>query len=117
MPDAERSLEHVGEPPPRRVAVAVGRDQHVRGQRGEARRDLPDVQVVHLDHAWLGDERAADLLGVETARRRLEEDPAGVAQQAVGRAQHQRRHEQRGDRVGPQPARPEHDRAGDRGAR
>ena len=36
---------------PAPVAVVVGRDDDVRGERREARRDLPDVQVVDLDDA------------------------------------------------------------------
>ena len=33
------------------VAVVAGADDHVRGQRREARRDLPHVQVVDLGDA------------------------------------------------------------------
>ena len=32
-----------------RVAVGVGRDEHVRGERGKAARHRPDVEVVDLD--------------------------------------------------------------------
>ena len=60
----------------RRVAVAVGADEHVRRERREAAGDLPHVQVVDLDDALLGDERAADRLRVEALRRRLQEDRA-----------------------------------------
>src|SRR3954454_1547968 len=62
------------------LCVAVGSHEHVRRERGEARGDLPDVQVVDLHYVRLGRERAADLRRVELTRRGLEQDPAGVAQ-------------------------------------
>ena len=61
---------------------APGVDEHVRRERGEAARQRPDVQVVHLDDARLGDDRAPDLLRVDVAGRRLEQDPRRLAQQA-----------------------------------
>ena len=97
------------------VAVVARRDEHVRGQRGEARGDLPDVQVVDLDHAGHGGQRVADGLGIDALGRALEQHAAGVAQQQPARAQHDRGHQQRGDRVGAVEAREEHDRAGRRG--
>ena len=100
------------------MTVGVTRHEHVRGQRWKAGGHLPDVQVVDLD----GRRRAPiisspDLLGVEAARRGLEEDPAGVAQQAVGGAQHHRGDEERGDRVSALAAGQQDRRARDRGAR
>ena len=43
-----------------RVAVVARAHEHVRGERREARRDLPHVEVVDLDDAGLGGHRAAD---------------------------------------------------------
>ena len=57
-------------------------DDHVRGERRELRGDLPDVEVVDLDHPRLLAHPPADPVGVDALRRRLEEDPARVAQQA-----------------------------------
>ena len=91
-------------------------DDDVGGEGRELGGDLPDVQVVDLDHARLFGHPAADPLGVDPLRRGLEEDPAGVAQQAVGRAQHQAGDQQRGDRVGPLEAGQQDHRGGDRGA-
>ena len=65
-----------------RLGVAARADHDVGGERREARRDLPDVQVVHLHHVRRRRERAADLVRVEVARGGLEQHPAGVAQQA-----------------------------------
>src|SRR5208282_4683128 len=59
------------------VAVAVGRDQHMRGERWEATRDFPDVKVVDLDDPGLLHERLADRVRVEPLRCGLEEDAPG----------------------------------------
>ena len=59
-----------------------GGHHHVGGQRREARRDLPDVQVVHLLDARVGRHRRADLARVHPLRRALQQHPARVAQQA-----------------------------------
>ena len=48
----------------------------------------------------LSRQRVPDLLRVEAGRGSLQEDPPRGAQQADGGAQHQRGHQQRGDRVG-----------------
>ena len=45
------------------VAVVARPHQHVRGQRREARGDLPHVQVVDLDDAGRTRESATDVLG------------------------------------------------------
>ena len=82
---------------------------------GKPERDLPDVQVVHLDHVVLGGERVPDLLRVEVARRRLEQHAPGLAQQADPRVEHQPRHEQRGDAVRAAEAGQQDQRAGDGG--
>src|SRR5579862_6488643 len=92
--------EELREVAPGAVAVAVGLDEDVRGERGEARGDLPDVEVVDLDDSRDGGEGLPDRLRVDAARRRLEEHPGGGHEQAVGGAEHQPGDEQRGDRVG-----------------
>ena len=89
--DAELALDQLGELEPGAVAVGVGLDRDVGGEGGELRGDLPDVQVVDLDDARLLGHRAADPVGVDALRRGLEEDAAGVAQQAVGGVEHQAR--------------------------
>src|SRR5215218_10486703 len=56
------------------VAVAAGGDQHVGGQRGEAGRDRPDVEVVDLHDAVGRRQRMTDLVGVDAGRSLLEQD-------------------------------------------
>ena len=107
----KRSLQQLGELAPVRLGVAARAHGHVRGQRREAGADLPDVQVVDLDHVVLGRQRVADLARVEVARRRLEQHPARVAQQAEAREEHQRGHEQRRDPVGAREAGEQDERA------
>ena len=51
--DLEAVVEHALDLATAFVAVAVGGDEHVGAQRREARRDLPDMEVVHLDDARL----------------------------------------------------------------
>ena len=114
--DAELALEQLRQLEPGAVAVGVRLDDDVGGEGRELGGDLPDVQVVDLDDAGLLGHPPADPVGVEALRRGLEEDPAGVAQQAVGGAQHQSGDQQRGDRVGPVEAGEQDDRGGDRGA-
>ena len=81
------------------VAVVSGAHDDVRRERRKPGGDLPDVQVVDLDDARLRGERVADLVRVEAGRGRLHEHPARGLQQPEGRVQHQRRDQQRGDRV------------------
>ena len=76
----KRSREQLGELAAVGLRVAAGAHRHVRRDRGEAGRDLPDVQVVHLDHVVLRGEHVADLLRVEVARRGLEQHAPGLAQ-------------------------------------
>jgi hypothetical protein len=52
--DVKALLEQVMQRPAHLVTVVAGAHYDVRGQRGEARGDLPHVQVVDLDHAGLG---------------------------------------------------------------
>ena len=59
-------------------------------------------------------QRAADLVGVEALRRRLEEDAAGLAKQPVGGVEHDRGDHQRGDAVGLVEAGGDDHQAGDR---
>ncbi len=97
--DLESLVDLVLEGKPLGVAVGLRLDEDVRGQGREARSDLPDVQVVHLDHPGHGDHRVADLVGVEAARCRLEEHPARLPEQAVGGVEHDRGDDQRRDPV------------------
>src|SRR5919206_4773294 len=64
VPDAEAFLDEALQLAPAGMAVVAGSDEDVRGQRGEARRHLPDVQVVHLDDARRRSERAPDVLRI-----------------------------------------------------
>ena len=57
------------------VAVAVGADEHVRRERGEATGDFPHVQVVHLDDARALHQCRADRIGVEARGGGLEQHP------------------------------------------
>ena len=98
--DAEALAEDALEVPAHRVAVVAGPDEHVRGERGEARGDLPHVEVVDLDDSGLGGHRATDRLGIHALGRRLEQDAPRIAQQAPAGAEHERRDEQRRDAVG-----------------
>src|SRR3954468_201532 len=52
--------QHELEIAPHGVTVGVRRYEHVRGKCGEPARDRPHVEVVHLDHVVLRDERVAD---------------------------------------------------------
>ena len=98
------------------VAVVAGAHDDVRRQRREPRCDLPHVEVVHLDDARLRGERAADLVGVEAGGGRLHEHPPRRLQEPVRRVEHQRRDQQRRDRVGPtEPGREDHGRRDRRG--
>ena len=58
--EREALVQHRLHLAPRGVAVALAADEHVRGERGEAARDFPDVQVVDLDDGRLLDERAKE---------------------------------------------------------
>ena len=65
------------------VAVLAGVDQHVRGQRREARGDLPDVQVVDVgDAGETAGSRCSMARRVEPARGGLEQHACAVAEQA-----------------------------------
>ena len=79
--DAEALAEHALQAPAHGVAVVARPHEHVRGQRREARRDLPDVEVVDLDDARLARQRRPDRLDVDAARGGLEQDVGGRAQQ------------------------------------
>ena len=99
------------------VAVLAAADEHVRRQGGEARADLPDVQVVDVGDAPWDAHRGGDLVGGEALRRRLEQDaPATRGGAASAAAEHRARDGERGDRIGPLEARRPDDDAGDRGA-
>ena len=92
------------------------RDEHVRGQRREAARDFPHVEIVDLDHAGLADERLADRCRDRGPPAPPRGRPGPRPSRARARARHQPRDEQRGDRVGALEARREDDRGGERRA-
>src|SRR3954454_4654931 len=79
--ESEALPEHHLEIAPNSVAVAFGRDEHVRGKRGEAAGDRPHVQVVHLDDVILGDKCSADDVRVYRRRGGFEEDRRRLVQQ------------------------------------
>ena len=97
------------------MAVAVFSDEHVRGERGKAGGDLPDVEVVNLGDSVNGGHPAADLVGVEVFWGGFEKDAAAGFEQAVSGVQHDRGNDQRGDAVGAAKAGDEDEGAGDRG--
>ncbi len=98
--DTEPLGDHALQDAAQLVAVIAGPDDDVRRQRREARGHLPHVQVVDLDHAGVGGQRPADLVGVDAGGRRLHEHPPGLLEQPVGGVQQEGGDEQRGDRVG-----------------
>src|ERR1700683_5048751 len=49
----ELVVQHPLQPATRGVTVVLAADEHVRRERGETGGDLPDVQVVNLDHTGL----------------------------------------------------------------
>src|SRR5579862_6275361 len=69
VPDSEPFRQHALQAAATLVAVVAGPHDDVRRKCDEARGDLPDVQVVHLDDTRLAGERSADLLGVQSSRR------------------------------------------------
>jgi multiple sugar transport system ATP-binding protein len=102
------------------VAVLPGLHEHVRGQRREPARHGPDVQVVRLDDVLLANDRAADELRIDVARRTLEEQRGRLAQQPRSRDEDERRHRKADDRIEAIPPRREddetcHHRAGEGG--
>jgi hypothetical protein len=60
VPNAETIVQQRLQLAPAPVTIVIGRDDDVRGQCGEARRDLPHVQVVHLDDPRLRCEGSSD---------------------------------------------------------
>ena len=64
-----------------RMAVLARRDEHVRGGRGQARGDLPDVQVMDFGDVRAGGHRGADGGGGQAGGRRLKEDPSRLPDQ------------------------------------
>jgi hypothetical protein len=83
--DGEALVEQLLELAADAVTVVAGVvDEHVCRERGEAARDLPDVQVVHVLDVRVRGDRTPDLLDAHPFRRCLEQDAAGVAQQPSG---------------------------------
>src|SRR5262249_38094085 len=86
------------------VAIVALVPEHVGGEGRETARDLPDVQVVDVLDGRVRGEGASDFLGVEAFGGRLEQDTAGVAQQAPGRVDHHAGDDEGRDAVGARPA-------------
>src|SRR5664279_6550713 len=112
----ESLLEEMLEPAPRVVAVDARRHENVRRERGKAARHRPDMQVVHLGDVRVIDERAGDVVGIDTGGRSLEKDPARLADQRPARTHHQGGDEQACDRIEAIPAREEDECARQSGA-
>src|SRR5581483_1568857 len=79
MAEAEPPVEKLLEAAPRGVAVGIGRDEDVRGERREAAGHGPHVQVVHLDDVRVGGEGLCEHVRVHLGRGRLEEDASRVS--------------------------------------
>jgi Ser/Thr protein kinase RdoA (MazF antagonist) len=84
-----------------RVAILARRDQDMGGGGGQARGDLPDMQVMDLGDVTAGRHRAADRRRIQPRGCGLKEDPAGLLDQPGPGVQHQHHHDERGDRVRP----------------
>jgi len=93
-------LEKALEVEPDQVAVVLGVHEDMGGERWETRRELPDVEVVHVDDMRMRRQGAADHLGIQVSGRRLEEHPARLAEQPDARVHHEPCDHDRGDRVG-----------------
>ena len=108
---SKRSCEHPLERAATQVPVASRSHDHVRGERREAGRDRPDVQVVDLDHVALRRHRAARPAPTSMpGRRRLHQHVDRLLQQPPRAGRDQRR-DQEARRSGrprssPSPARP-----------
>src|SRR5260370_11091511 len=76
--DPETVIQQLLQLFPDLVAVVAGADEDVGRQGGEARGDLPHVQVVDVGDARVGDEALADLAGLHPDGGGFEEDPARV---------------------------------------
>ena len=77
VPDREAGLEQLLDDESPLVAVDALVDQHVRGQRREPRRHLPDVQLVDVGHARDASDGGLDRARVDRPRGCLQEDPRG----------------------------------------
>jgi hypothetical protein len=84
-----------------RMTILARCDQDVRRGGGQARGDLPDMQVMDFGDVRPARHRHADGGRIQPGGRGLEEDPPGLLDQPGACPQHQRHHHQRGDRVGP----------------
>ena len=91
------------------MAVLAAADEHVRRERGEARGDRPDVEVVHLDDSRCASEPLADRACVDPARRGLEQDRGRVAQDRPRAHEDEHADQDADERVGLEPAGREND--------
>ncbi len=110
--DAVLAQEHVLELAPARVAILISLDEDMRGEGGEAGRDRPDVQVVHLDDPRHLGQTTTEPAGIHAPRGSLEQDVHGVAQDRPGAREDQERDRHAGKRVGVAPAREQDDDGG-----
>ena len=72
MPDLEALAQHALEIAADRVAVRGRRNEHVRGKYRDARRQFPEVEIVHLVHKRSMRHRPAHFVGSRALRRTLE---------------------------------------------
>ena len=94
---AQAVLEHVEHDRAPAVGEHVGLHDDVHGQHGQARRDGPHMQVVHVAHAGQAGQVRPDLAQVDAARACLEQNVDRIGEQPPGARQDQGADEQRGD--------------------
>src|SRR4051812_30030393 len=70
------------------VAVLASADEHVRGEGGKARADLPDVEVVDVGDALVRAQGRRDLVGRDALRRSLEEHASAAADERPAGPEH-----------------------------
>ena len=95
------------------MAIGARRDQDVGRERRKAAGHRPHVQVVHLDDVLLGDERAADRLGIGVPRCPFEKDERRLSDELGARPEHEHSDREARDRVEPVPPRREDQTAGE----
>jgi len=95
------------------VAVLPATDEHVRRQCWKARRDRPDVEVVHLDDTRGSCQPSADGARLDALRRAFQEDRRRITQDRPRAREDEDADEHADDRVRLQPARRENDHGRD----
>jgi hypothetical protein len=102
--DAVLAEQNVFELAPPSMAVLTAFDEHVCGERREAGRDRPDVEIVDFDDAGDLHQAPADLPGVHASGRPLEQDVDRVAKHGPRAREDQHRDRDARKRVGIAPA-------------